>query len=482
MTARRLTLALLAIAAPLLAHVGSPDVFFEGSAGPYRLLVTIRPPQVVPGVAEIEIRSLSADVREIHILPLRLVAAQQFAPQPDQAKPSKEDPQFCTGALWLMSTGAWKVRIDVDGALGRGSLSVPVDALSSRMLNMQTTEAAILIPLGLLLVFGLVAIAGASVREGPLEPGAIPDAGRVRRSRMVMAGAAVLLAAVVWGGNAWWGSEAAGYARIVFKPLALQTSVEGSRLALTLKDPGWLNRKTDDLLPDHGHLMHLYVIRMPDMDRVWHLHPELGGEPGSAARFEQQLPAMPAGRYALYGDVVHANGIGETATTTLDLPEIPGTPLTGDDAGGAIPPLSEADYNRNVTTLSNGYQLVWDRPSAPVRAKRPYEFRFRVQDSAGQPAEGMELYMGMQGHAAFVAEDGRVFAHVHPSGSVPMAALGLTQPADPHAGHRMGMGSGIPAEVSFPYGFPKPGHYRIFVQMKRAGEVMTGAFSVRVEN
>src|SRR5437899_1739182 len=49
----RLSVLLIALAlAPLCrAHVGSPDVFHEGSAGPYRLLVTIRPPQVVPGVA-----------------------------------------------------------------------------------------------------------------------------------------------------------------------------------------------------------------------------------------------------------------------------------------------------------------------------------------------------------------------------------------------------------------------------------------------
>ena len=80
-----LMLALLAL--PLAAHVGSPDVFFEGAAGPYKLLVTIRPPEVVPGVAEIEIRSLSPELRQLHILPLRLTRQAQFAPVPDLARP-----------------------------------------------------------------------------------------------------------------------------------------------------------------------------------------------------------------------------------------------------------------------------------------------------------------------------------------------------------------------------------------------------------
>jgi hypothetical protein len=46
----------------------------------------------------------------------------------------------------------------------------------------------------------------------------------------------------------------------------------------------------------------------------------------------------------------------------------------------------------------------------------------------------------------------------------------------------MMMAGGLPAEVSFPYGFPKPGAYRVFVQMKRGGRILTGAFTTTVEN
>jgi hypothetical protein len=123
--------------------------------------------------------------------------------------------------------------------------------------------------------------------------------------------------------------------------------------------------------------------------------------------------------------------------------------------------------------------MVWERSEGKLHTRQPYEFRFRLEDAQGKPADGMELYMGMLGHAAFVSTDRGVFAHVHPSGSVPMPAIELAQPENPHAGHMMTQ-SGLPAEVSFPYGFPKPGAYRIFVQMKRAGEIVTGMFDAEV--
>ena len=122
--------------------------------------------------------------------------------------------------------------------------------------------------------------------------------------------------------------------------------------------------------------------------------------------------------------------------------------------------------------------MIWERGASPLIAKQATEFRFRVEDESGRPAEDLELYMGMLGHAAFVKTDRTVFAHVHPSGSVPMAVLSLTTTADPHAGHSVG--SSLPAQVSFPFGLPQSGDYRIYVQVKQAGKVQTGVFDAHV--
>src|SRR5580693_7555766 len=161
---------LLAGALPLSAHVGSPDVFYEGKAGPYPLLVTIRVPQVIPGVAEIQIRSESNDARAIRVVPMRLAGpGSNLPPTPDLAVQSKDDPQFFTASLWLMESGALQVRVLVDGAQGQGEVSVPVPSTAQRILPMQKSLAGLLFVLMLFLAVGVVFIVGAIVREGNLE-------------------------------------------------------------------------------------------------------------------------------------------------------------------------------------------------------------------------------------------------------------------------------------------------------------------------
>ncbi len=39
------------------------------------------------------------------------------------------------------------------------------------------------------------------------------------------------------------------------------------------------------------------------------------------------------------------------------------------------------------------------------------------------PRTDLEPYMGMAAHAEIISSDLQVFAHIHPSGSVPMASL-----------------------------------------------------------
>ena len=138
---------------PVLAHVGSPDVYAEGSAGPYKLFVVVRPPLVIPGVADIEVRSSTPGVDTITIAPIPLAGeASKHPPVPDTMTKPSRDAQFFAGNLWIMQTGSWQVRFVVSGRHGRGVLSIPVAAISTATRQMQSGLGILLAGLGILLI------------------------------------------------------------------------------------------------------------------------------------------------------------------------------------------------------------------------------------------------------------------------------------------------------------------------------------------
>jgi hypothetical protein len=483
--------------APARAHVGSKDVFEETAAGPYKLFVTIRPPVVIPGVAGVEVRASGAPVSSISIAPLTLTGVgSEHPPSPDLMKRSGVDPNFYTGSVWMMQTGSMQVRFDVDGASGKHTAAVPVPAIALNTLKMQSAFGWTLATCGIILILGMGGIVGAAVREGKLQPGAAPTPSLRRRGLVLSTITVVLCLGIVWAGDKWWNVEAANFANTIYQPLTVATSVQGDHLTMVVQahhsTRADQTRSNDDFILDHGQPMHLYVVREPDLDEVYHLHPKFT----HAGEFDLNLPTMPAGKYTLYGDVVHANGFPETLVSTINLPNgIHGVPLTSPDAEGHPSPLSAGELGTSYK-LPDGYTMVWEKPSS-LTVNTAYAFHFELLGPDGKPATHMRTYLGMAGHAAFLKTDGTVFAHVHPAGSAAMAAVmladnqGSTAASDAGGSGMAGMPGMAGMEdtdaaidsnaVEFPYGFPSAGRYRIFVQMKHDSTVETGVFDAVVK-
>ncbi len=357
---------------------------------------------------------------------------------------------------------------------------------------MQRGMGLILALLGLFLVVSMAGIVAAAVREARLPPAETASPTRRRRALVAAAATLAVMALFVWAGNTWWNVEARTYAGAVYHPLAVRPVLSGNVLDLLVSphvepDPDrrrYRSRANDDFIPDHGHLMHLYAIRQPGMDAAFHLHPTLAS-PGD---FRLTLPSMPPGTYKLYGDVVHSNGFPETLLSTITIPaNLPPVSLDPEDASAAPPPLSSGNLPPSYK-LPDGYTMTWDRP-ADLTASTGYALRFHLLDPSGHPAQDMQPYLGMAGHAAFVKADGSTFAHTHPEGSAAMQAMELANPDAMPGMTDMPSSSAtaspaphepISPTVDFPYGFPSPGRYRIFIQMKHANTVETGVFDAEV--
>jgi hypothetical protein len=481
------------------AHIGSSTVFYEGAAGPYQVRVVVRPPTVVPGLAEVTVRVLG-DEREISAIQVRPVywrTGSAGSPRGDAAvRVAGADPIYAA-KLWLMVGGSYAVQVTVSGDRGSGTASVPVAALATEEAEMSGALLFILAGLGTVLLVGLVTIAHAGAGEGLTEPGAPIAPQARRRARIVAAAAVPLLLLVTLGGWRWWQSEAEDYRRSMYRMLDVDASVDstesGARLVLAVTDSSWLQGRITPVIPDHGKMMHMFVMREPALDVFAHLHPTMI----DSATFVTPLPPLPAGRYRIYADVVHESGFERTLVAAVDVDDLasPLAALDEDDSWVVQPEVPAVVRNNGGATArtSGGLSMRWTGDGAPLVVDRELEMRFALTDDEGVQLE-LQPYMGMLGHAAVTREDGEVFVHLHPMGTVTMASQAtfevrdrgdtteqgrlrgeaIAGSGDPHAEHRVGR------EAAFPYAFPRAGRYRIWVQLRYAGRVHTAAFDADV--
>ncbi len=496
-----------AVAAAPAAHVGTSNAYFEGAAGPYGVRVIVRTPGVIPGLAQASVRILSgAAVERVTMRPLRSDVGLEGAPPPDAAAPVPGEADLYSGELWLMTAGSYSVEVAVAGAEGRGTVFVPVMAVAERRLAMTPAVGAALAAAGLFLFVGAATIFGAAVRESVLEPGVEPDRTRRRRGRLATALGALALG----GGWAWWDAVDAAYRSRIYRPWSTSSAIamtgDGRLLTLTIDDPEWrANRHLPGaaLLPDHGKLMHMFLVEADSLSAFAHVHPVTAGDDV----FTVPLPPLPAGEYRIFADIVHENGFAPTLVDTVRVP--PPTAGAGgtavDPSPGAAPatasPARDPDDSwarldpRGASTstayaLPSGRTIRWAREGA-LAHDRETTLRFAVTDADGAPA-ALEPYMGMLGHAAVLRPDGSVFVHLHPAGSINLTAQARFVAAEaaeaaeagsdaaPAHGMRMHATDGPANTVAFPFVFPRPGAWRVVVQVQIGGAVETAAFDVEV--
>jgi hypothetical protein len=462
-----------------VAHIGSPHIYLEADAGGYPVIAVVHMPPAIPGEAELQVRLQDRAAGEAVEVSVREVPPQGEAHAPDwiEATESPVDLRFFTAPIPLMRFGVWRAQVKVRGPRGEGMIEIPIPAKRPNPGNMDPLLAGFLGALVVMLLGSGWTMLVVMRRDALREAGEPSADDRRAGTRVAVWGTAIVVAWMGFIGYSWFNADAA-HRRMGIPGLAGRLTVgnaparAGKPLSLELKVRDRRKQTAPELVPDHGKLMHLVAIDVPDASYLLHAHPSMT-RPGD---FNFRFVAPEAGSYLLFGDVVESSGEGQTVTATLDVADGSPTrnPATSDpdDSWSFQAAISEAVVGAVTAEVGDGLVLRFVDPD-PITLKQGefYRLTFRLETADGQPVAELEPIAGANGHMIVLRHDLEVFTRLYPSGS-PAGRIGGMEAS--------GKAAAATASVSFPYGFPDQGDYRCWVQVKHGGSIRTGVFDVRV--
>jgi hypothetical protein len=391
--------------------------------------------------------------------------------------------------LPLMDFGLWHIEVRVHGDRGDGELSFPVAARVPKPRLITAWIGIALLALGLLLTVTLVQMMLGVGRDSVRLPGSGVEPADSRRGwSYALLGVFVWVLYLSFIGRAWKDfNDVAQWlaAKQLTTEVTLQggPAVAGKPLSVRIDVRGRGGDPLTNVVPDHGKVMHLVLVDEPDATHFIHIHPEMI-EP-SVFEFEFTPPA--AGSFRLFGDILRATGETETVTGVLQVADGSAPdPLAfadPDDSHSIQPSLGAREENLPGFEVGDGLVMRWSSSEVPsLKAGDFHRLTFELVDREGRPVEGIDPYVGVQGHMLILRDDFEVYAHVYPRGTVADAPTETSSVADRQETAPVPGGDALlPPVVRFPYGFPEEGLYRLWVQMKRDDRVYTGVFDVRVE-
>ena len=210
-----------------------------------------------------------------------------------------------------------------------------------------------------------------------------------------------------------------------YRLIPAETSFQAGRAEVAFSIVGAGNEVVRDFDVEHERRMHLIIVRR-DFTGFQHLHPVQDDDGSWSA--EADLAA--GGTYRMFADFATS---GRSLTLAADLF------VAGEFSPEPLP------HAADTADAGDGYEVRLSDDDGMAR--------FEVSRN-GRPLDGVEPYLGADGHLVALREHDQAFLHTHPEGK-----------------------PGGPGPISFGVEYPSAGRYRLYLQFKHGGKVRTAEFT-----
>jgi hypothetical protein len=206
-----------------------------------------------------------------------------------------------------------------------------------------------------------------------------------------------------------------------------------------------------DFAEVHDRLFHLFIVSR-DMTQFFHEHPTL--EKDGTLTIEHVLPNP--GQYVLFSDFMPVGGGPQMVATPI---------ITAGYEGDILSQLPNLKPDTSFVKTANGTRLELQIDATKLIAGEEADIPIHFSDEkTEQPVTNLQRYLGAFGHAMMLSEDMTEHVHAHPEQM--LEGTTVTEGGGP--------------DLVFHALFPKPGHYRIWLQFQRNNVLSTVPFTVRV--
>jgi hypothetical protein len=291
-----------------------------------------------------------------------------------------------------------------------------------------------------------------------LVAGAWPDGRRYRH--LLEAIALVALVAGCGGGGAGTPTITVGAARTYslsgFTPSKAITAGKPTRVSFTILQPDGkpLTQYKHGAGPHNG--VHLIIVRR-DLAVIVHRHPPVGPN----GRISDTITFPEPGPYRVVIDVYP-----KTTGPVPNFQEFAAIQVAGAYRPQPLPPL-------RTTQVVEGYRITL-HGTPHLRAIQPAFLDFTVMKPSGAPAD-FQTWFGALAHAIFFRRGTLDYFHTH------VCAPGAVGCASVFGGARVTGTSATPGRLKVGVLVPVSGTWRLFLQCRVAGRVITAPFTLRVQ-